>query len=72
VLVVRTTGIAVLIGAVVLAGLMILVWLLGLVFGFTAGGLIHLVLVLALLIAPVGIVTGVFIIILASRRTGQR
>ena len=63
----RNAGIVVLVGALVLSGLLFVVWLLGLVLGFTAGGLIHLLLLLAVLIAPAGILAGVVLVILGSR-----
>jgi hypothetical protein len=63
----RNVGIIVLVGAVVLSALLFIVWLLGLVFGFTAGGLIHLLLLFAVLIAPAGIVAGVVLILLGNR-----
>ena len=50
----RNAGIAVIVGSVAAAGLLVLVWLLGLVTGLTAGGLIHLLLVLAILLGPAG------------------
>jgi len=65
---VRNAGISVLVGSVVVAGLLLLVWLLGLVTGLTAGGLIHLLLVLAILIGPAGVVVGVVLLVVASAR----
>ena len=64
----RNAGISVLVGSVVVAGLLLLVWLLGLVTGLTAGGLIHLLLVLAILIGPAGVVVGVVLLVVASAR----
>jgi hypothetical protein len=63
----RNAGIIILIGAVALSGLFFVVWLLGLVLGFTAGGLIHLLLLLALLVGPAGVIGGVVLILLGSR-----
>ncbi|HEX3560351.1 MAG TPA: hypothetical protein VHU19_14180 [Pyrinomonadaceae bacterium] len=63
----RNAGIIILIGAVALCGLFFVVWLLGLVLGFTAGGLIHLLLLLALLVGPAGVIGGVVLILLGSR-----
>lgn len=54
-----------------LAGLSLVVWLLGLLTGFTLGGLIHLLLVFALLVAPAGVAVGVILLIL-GRRQGAR
>jgi uncharacterized membrane protein YoaK (UPF0700 family) len=64
----RNAGIAVLVGSVVTAGILLLVWLLGLVTGFTAGGLIHLLLVLAILLGPAGVVVGVVLLVVANSR----
>jgi hypothetical protein len=64
----RNDGIIIIVGALALAGLLFAVWLLGLVLGFTAGGLIHLLLLLAILIVPVGIGAGVARIILGRDR----
>jgi hypothetical protein len=64
----RNDGIIIIVGALALAGLLFVVWLLGLVLGFTAGGLIHLLLLLAVLIVPVGIGAGVARIILGRDR----
>jgi hypothetical protein len=63
----RNTGIVVLVAGLLLAGLLTVVWLLGLVLGFTAGGFIHLLLVLALLVGPCGVVAGAVLIVLGSR-----
>ncbi|HKG13879.1 MAG TPA: DUF5670 family protein [Pyrinomonadaceae bacterium] len=64
----RNTGIAVLVGSVVAAGVLLLVWFLGLVTGFTAGGLIHLLLVLAILLGPAGVIVGVVLLVVARTR----
>jgi hypothetical protein len=68
----RNAGIAVLVGSVAVAGLSLIVWLLGLVTGFMAGGLIHLLLVLALLVGPVGVVAGVVLILIGNSRSRGR
>jgi hypothetical protein len=62
----RNAGIAVLVGSVVVTGILLLVWLLGLLIGTTAGGLIHLLLVLAILLGPAGVVVGVVLLVVAS------
>ena len=64
----RKAGIAVLVGSVVVTGLLLLVWLVGLVTGVTAGGLIHLLLVLAILLGPAGVVVGVVLLVVANSR----
>ena len=61
----RKAGIIVLGVGFVLAGLMILLWLVGFVVHI-GGGLIHLLLVLALLLAGVSAVTGVILIALGK------
>jgi hypothetical protein len=68
---VRNLGIGILVGTVALAGLLLLVWLLGVVFG-VGGGLIHLLLVLAILVAPAGIVAGAVLIFIGSRQSPRR
>ncbi|MDT5293262.1 MAG: hypothetical protein QOJ76_142 [Acidobacteriota bacterium] len=67
----RNLGIGILVGAVALTGLLLLVWVFGLVFG-VGGGLIHLLLVLAILVAPVGIAAGVVLIVIGSRQSPRR
>lgn len=64
----RNAGIAVLVGSVVTAGILLLVWLVGLVTGVTAGGLIHLLLVLAILVGPAGVIVGVVLLVVAGSR----
>jgi hypothetical protein len=63
----RNIGILVLVGSLVLSGLMLLVWLVGLVAGI-GGGLIHLLLVAVILLAPAGVLAGVLLIVLGKRR----
>jgi hypothetical protein len=65
---VRNAGIAVLVGSVTVGVVLLLVWLVGFVTGFTAGGLIHLLLVFAILIVPAGVVTGVVLLAVAGAR----
>jgi len=60
---VRNAGVAVLVGSVAVTGILLLVWLLGLVVGVTAGGLIHLLLVFALLIGPAGVLVGLLLLV---------
>jgi hypothetical protein len=58
----------IILGATVLGSvLLILLWVIGLVFALF-GGLIHLLLVLALLILPAGLITGVVLLIVSSRK----
>ncbi|HYH85387.1 MAG TPA: hypothetical protein VEX60_07885 [Pyrinomonadaceae bacterium] len=63
----RNVGIIVLVGSLVLSGLMLLGWLAGLVAGI-GGGLIHLLLVATILLAPAGVVAGALLIVLGKRR----
>ncbi|MBV9924535.1 MAG: hypothetical protein JOZ96_05785 [Acidobacteria bacterium] len=65
----RNVGISVLVGALALAGLSFLVWLGGLVFGFTFGGLIHLLLVFAVLVGPAGLIAGVVLILVGGAKS---
>ena len=62
----RKAGIAILAGSVLLAALSLFLWLLGLL-GGVGGGLIHLLLVFAILVGPGGLVTGVVLILVAGR-----
>ena len=65
---VRKAGIIVLVGSAALAGLSLLVWLAGFVTGFTAGGLIHLLLVFAILVGPAGVLIGALLLVVAGSR----
>jgi hypothetical protein len=62
----RRAGIAIIVGSVGLAGLLILLWLAGIVIHF-GGGLIHLVLLLAMLVGPTGLALGVVLVLVAGR-----
>jgi hypothetical protein len=62
----RRAGIATIVGSVVLAGLLIVLWLAGLVMHI-GGGLIHLVLLLAMLVGPTGLAIGVVLVLIAGR-----
>jgi hypothetical protein len=62
----RRTGIAIIVGSVGLAGLLIVIWLAGLVFHI-GGGLIHLLLLLAMLLGPTGIAIGVVLVLIGGR-----
>ena len=59
----------VLTGAV--AGASLVGWLAGLLMG-VSGGLIHLLLLLALVVGPAGIVVGVVLLLVGRRRGGPR
>ncbi|MDT7541662.1 MAG: hypothetical protein QOE33_1566 [Acidobacteriota bacterium] len=62
----RRAGVAIIIGCVGLAGLLMLLWLAGLVM-HVGGGLIHLLLLLAMLVGPTGLALGVVLVIIAGR-----
>ena len=64
-------GLIVLAATLFLVAILLLGWLGGFVVGF-AGSLIHLLLVFALLIAPVGTVVGVALLVMASRQSPPR
>ncbi|HEY0078150.1 MAG TPA: DUF5670 family protein [Pyrinomonadaceae bacterium] len=64
-------GIITLVATLGAGGLLIIVWLIGLVAG-VGGGLIHLLLVMALLIVPIGTVVGVVLIIIGKRESRQQ
>ncbi len=68
----RNVGIAVLVGSVSVSAVLLIIWVLGLVLGLTAGGLIHLLLVAVILIGPAGVVAGVVLILLGSSRERNR
>lgn len=63
----RKAGLIVLAATLVCVSTLLLMWLAGVVFGF-GGSLIHLLLVVALLVAPVGTIVGVALLIFASRQ----
>jgi len=68
---VHKAGLIVLASTLILVVLLLLGWVGGLVVGF-AGSLIHLLLVIALLVAPVGAVVGVALLVMASRQSHRR
>ena len=63
----RTAGLIVLASTLLLVVLLLLGWLGGFALGI-AGSLVHLLLVIALLVAPVGTVVGVALLVMASRQ----
>ena len=67
----RKAGIVVLASTLLLIVLLLLGWLAGMALGL-AGNLIHLLLVFALLVAPVGTVVGVALLVMASRQSPPR
>ena len=60
----RQRGVVVIVGSFVLAGLLLALWLVGLVTGYTAGGLIHLLMLFAPVVAAAGVVLGVLLIVI--------
>jgi hypothetical protein len=68
---VQRAGLIVLASTLIAVVLLLLGWVGGLVVGF-AGNLIHLLLVIALLVAPVGAIVGVALLVMASRQSPRR
>jgi hypothetical protein len=62
----RRTGVAIIVGSVGLAGLLMLVWLAGLII-HVGGGLGILALLLAMLVGPTGLAIGVVLVLIAGR-----
>lgn len=65
------SGVIVLFLTGALAGLSLLAWLVGVMAG-VGGGLIHLLLIFALLLVPAGVAAGVLLLILGRRRAGPQ
>jgi hypothetical protein len=63
----RNAGFVVLVGAVAVSGLLLALWLIGLVSGVVMGGFIHILLALALLIAVIGVGCGIALVLLGGR-----
>jgi hypothetical protein len=63
----RKRGIAIILGTFALAGLLFVLWLVGLI-THIGGGLIHLLLLLAIVIVPLGVVAGVIFLVLDSKQ----
>ena len=61
-------GVFVIVGSFVLAGLLLALWLVGLVTGYTAGGLIHLLMLFAPVVAAAGGALGVVLIVIDRNR----
>jgi hypothetical protein len=62
----RRAGVAIIVGSVGLAGLLIILWLAGFILHL-GGALIHLVLLLAMLLGPTGLAVGVVLVLIAGR-----
>jgi hypothetical protein len=62
----RRTGIAIIVGSLAAGGLLMLVWLAGLVMHI-GGGLGILALLLAMLVGPTGLAIGVVLVLIAGR-----
>jgi hypothetical protein len=62
----RRAGVAIIVGSVGLAGLLMLVWLAGLIM-HVGGGLGILALLLAMLLGPTGLAIGVVLVLIAGR-----
>jgi hypothetical protein len=63
------TGIALLAASVVVPAMLVILWLLGLVAGYTVGGFIRVLLLLAIVLFPSLAVTGIILIVRGSRKT---
>jgi len=57
-----------LVGSVVIPAVLGFLWLLGLVAGFTLGGFIHLLLVLAVMLFPGSAIAGIILVTMGSRK----
>jgi hypothetical protein len=66
----RRKGIAAIIGGFALAGLLLAVWFVGLITGYTAGGLIHLLMLLAPVSVAAGVCVGVVLIVMDNKQQG--
>lgn len=70
----RKAGLLIIFGTFGLCGLLLVLWLAGLLLG-VGGGLIHLLLVLAMLLVPVGLIAGAVLLAVdaakGKRPTGQ-
>lgn len=63
----RRRGIAIIIGTFALAAVLFVLWLVGVV-AHIGGALIHLLLLLALVIIPAGVVVGVIFLLIDSKQ----
>jgi hypothetical protein len=67
----RKRGIAVILGTLALAGLLLALWLVGLI-AHVGGSLIHLLLLLTFLIVPAGVVVGIIFLVIDGKQDGRR
>ena len=63
----KIAGITVLVATVLLSGLLLVLWFVGLI-GGVGGNLIHLLLILAILALPIGAAVGVGLIVFSARQ----
>ncbi len=68
----RRRGIAVILGSFAVAGLLLVLWLVGLLTGHTAGGLIHLLMLFAPVVVAAGVAVGVVLIVMESKQPPGR
>jgi Flp pilus assembly protein TadB len=68
----RNKGIAAIVGGFALGALLLVLWLVGLVTGHTAGGLIHLLMLLAPVAVAAGVCLGVVLLVMDSKRRQGR
>jgi hypothetical protein len=67
---VKIAGITVLVATVLLSGLLLVLWFVGLI-GGVGGNLIHLLLILAIMVVPIGVAAGVGLIVFSARQAGR-
>lgn len=67
----RRKGITVIAGSFAVAGLLLVLWLVGLVTGYTAGGLIHLLMLFAPVVVAAGVTVGIVLIVMESKQQGR-
>jgi hypothetical protein len=68
---VRRKGITVIVGSFAVAGLLLALWLVGLVAGYTFGGLIHLLMLFAPVVVAVGVTVGIVLIVMENKQQGR-
>ncbi|MDQ3907884.1 MAG: lmo0937 family membrane protein [Acidobacteriota bacterium] len=59
-------------GSFAVAGLLLVLWLVGLLTGHTAGGLIHLLMLFAPVVVAAGVAVGVVLIVMESKQPPGR
>jgi hypothetical protein len=62
-------GILALVGSVIVPGVLVFIWFVALLTGFTLYGFVHLLLVLAILLFPFIAIAGIVLVIVGSQKT---